>query len=217
MRKSAKEKILEFFKDNINIWIAYKKIAKVAGISDWARQVRALRQEGWKIEKMGGSIKTKYRLTSTIKGEGKKRDYINNRLRAKILLRDNYRCIHCGKNPKEDEIKLHIDHKIPVEWGGETTEDNLQTLCSDCNLGKKAYFADFNNEIMKNILKEDSGTQRLLILASNIVDKPLDVNFIGTIAGIRDWTRTIRMLRQKGKIDYEINRKNNTYTFRAVD
>ena len=37
---------------------------------------------------------------------------------------------------KGDNIELHIDHIIPWSKGGETVLENLQTLCSDCNLGK---------------------------------------------------------------------------------
>lgn len=56
-------------------------------------------------------------------------------LRFKILTRDNYRCVLCGRGAS-DGVKLQIDHIIPVSKGGKTTEDNLQTLCKDCNLGK---------------------------------------------------------------------------------
>jgi 5-methylcytosine-specific restriction endonuclease McrA len=31
---------------------------------------------------------------------------------------------------------LHVDHIKPWSHGGETIEDNLQTLCATCNLGK---------------------------------------------------------------------------------
>ena len=61
----------------------------------------------------------------------------NMRLRYQVLLRDNLTCCICGKSrAKGDNIELHIDHIIPWSKGGETTLDNLQTLCSDCNLGK---------------------------------------------------------------------------------
>ena len=62
---------------------------------------------------------------------------INLRLRYKVMMRDNFKCCACGASPaKNPEIELHIDHIIPWSKGGETTIDNLQTLCSKCNLGK---------------------------------------------------------------------------------
>lgn len=62
---------------------------------------------------------------------------INLRLRFKVLLRDNFKCCLCGASPAKDpSVELHIDHIIPWSKGGETVIDNLQTLCSKCNLGK---------------------------------------------------------------------------------
>ena len=58
-------------------------------------------------------------------------------LRYQVLKRDNYKCCICGASPAKDpSIELHIDHIIPWSKGGETVIDNLQTLCSRCNLGK---------------------------------------------------------------------------------
>jgi 5-methylcytosine-specific restriction endonuclease McrA len=34
-------------------------------------------------------------------------------------------------------VTLHIDHIVPVSKGGASEMDNLQTLCFDCNEGKK--------------------------------------------------------------------------------
>ena len=65
-----------------------------------------------------------------------KRD-INLRLRFKVMQRDNFKCCICGSSPATDPtVILHVDHIKPWSKGGETTLDNLQTLCSDCNLGK---------------------------------------------------------------------------------
>ncbi len=62
-------------------------------------------------------------------------------LRYQILKRDNFRCVSCGASPAKDpSVELHIDHIIPWSKGGETTADNLQTLCSKCNLGKSNRF-----------------------------------------------------------------------------
>ena len=62
---------------------------------------------------------------------------ISDKLRYQILKRDNFKCCACGASPAKDpSVELHIDHIIPWSKGGETTADNLQTLCSRCNLGK---------------------------------------------------------------------------------
>jgi len=59
------------------------------------------------------------------------------RLRFKVMLRDNFTRQHCGASPaKQLGVELHIDHIIPWMKGGETTIDNLKTLCLSCNLGK---------------------------------------------------------------------------------
>lgn len=57
------------------------------------------------------------------------------RLRFQVLKRDNFRCKFCGRG-ETDGVKLHIDHIIPVANGGSDDEDNLHTLCDECNLGK---------------------------------------------------------------------------------
>lgn len=62
---------------------------------------------------------------------------INLRLRFLVMKRDNFKCCLCGRSPATTPgLELHIDHIKPWSMGGETTFDNLQTLCSDCNLGK---------------------------------------------------------------------------------
>lgn len=65
-----------------------------------------------------------------------KRD-INLRMRFLVMKRDNFKCCMCGRSPATTVgLELHIDHIVPWSKGGETVIDNLQTLCSDCNLGK---------------------------------------------------------------------------------
>lgn len=62
---------------------------------------------------------------------------INLRLRFMVMQRDNFKCCACGASPAKDPaVQLHIDHIIPWSKGGETVIENLQTLCSKCNLGK---------------------------------------------------------------------------------
>lgn len=53
-------------------------------------------------------------------------------MRYDVLRRDDF---HCGRG-REDGVKLHVDHIVPVSRGGKTVMSNLQTLCEDCNCGK---------------------------------------------------------------------------------
>ena len=58
-------------------------------------------------------------------------------LRYKVLSRDNFKCIRCGRSPATDiGVELHIDHKLPFSKGGKTILENLETKCKECNLGK---------------------------------------------------------------------------------
>lgn len=67
----------------------------------------------------------------------KENRYPNLRLRFQVLKRDNFSCCKCGASPAKDPaVTLHIDHIIPWSKGGRTILENLQTLCSECNLGK---------------------------------------------------------------------------------
>jgi len=62
---------------------------------------------------------------------------INWRLRATVLIRDNCICKMCGASPaKNPSVMLHVDHVKPWSKGGETSIDNLRTLCSVCNIGR---------------------------------------------------------------------------------
>jgi len=59
------------------------------------------------------------------------------RLRFLVMRRDGFKCCNCGRSPAiESGIILHIDHNKAWSKGGPTTYDNLQTLCSVCNIGK---------------------------------------------------------------------------------
>ena len=81
----------------------------------------------------GQIIDDKNKLTSGSKSPRT----INYRLRFKIMQRDNFKCCICGASPAiESGVTLHIDHIVPCAKGGLATENNLQTLCSNCNWGK---------------------------------------------------------------------------------
>jgi hypothetical protein len=64
-----------------------------------------------------------------------RRAAVSKRMRFAILSRDGFRCQLCGK-AQADGITLEVDHKTSVAKGGASSEENLWTLCHDCNNGK---------------------------------------------------------------------------------
>ena len=54
------------------------------------------------------------------------------RVRLRIMDRDGWRCVLCGKAGR-----LEVDHVRPLHHGGEQwAESNLQTLCKTCHVAK---------------------------------------------------------------------------------
>jgi biotin operon repressor len=197
MEKSgAKTKLLNLFKKNLGKPINKKRLAKEAAIFDWARVIRTLRQEGYEIELLQNGS---YILNSIDKrDDGKNRENIDAKTRYRILQRDNSTCQRCGKT-SADKIKLCIDHKIPVDMGGDSSDGNLWVLCEECNLGKKHWFSDNDGEEMTKLFKEKSGGKRLEMFLEMHPNELLDPAKLSVISGIRDWERTLRLIRQKSK------------------
>ena len=63
------------------------------------------------------------------------RSILTDRLRYKILRRDKFKCVLCGRGTYSGAV-LHVDHILPISKGGKTEWNNLRTLCEQCNLGK---------------------------------------------------------------------------------
>lgn len=56
--------------------------------------------------------------------------------RIRILERDGFRCVYCGRKPPE--VALEVDHVLPLAKGGNSHSTNLVTACRECNNGKRA-------------------------------------------------------------------------------
>ena len=74
--------------------------------------------------------------TNTISKKHKTPREPSSRLKVQVLMRDGNRCRLCGVECNDGLHNIHFDHIIPWSKGGETTLENLQVLCSDCNLAK---------------------------------------------------------------------------------
>ena len=60
------------------------------------------------------------------------------RLRVNVLEKYGSSCMMCGRNYREDKVKIHVDHIKPRSKYPELAlaMDNLQVLCHECNVGK---------------------------------------------------------------------------------
>ncbi|MEI6175791.1 MAG: HNH endonuclease signature motif containing protein [Verrucomicrobiota bacterium] len=199
--------ILQKHPEGLNIE-QIREIGKFEGQQHLDRRVRDL-DPHFIIERTRSGTHTIYRLN----GERPEGDYdydvISKNLRAKILTRDGRRCRMCGKTIDEDFVKLHIDHKIPREWGGLTVEENLWSLCSGCNEGKKNYFASFDPELMNSVLGHASVHRRIAEILRLKLGKWVDCDLIEFVANFddyqADWNKRLRELRY---FDFQIESKN---------
>lgn len=139
------QKLLDVLFENLEEIVNNATLIKVSGQHNYARRIRELRAEGWNI--VYSATPSGYILKSTEKIKVVSADkYINLKLRQKILERDRYICQLCGHKSGEhyqdgSNVKLEVDHIIPLTQGGRTLEENLWTLCSRCNAGKKSLLA----------------------------------------------------------------------------
>lgn len=65
---------------------------------------------------------------------------VTKRTRYEVLRRDGHACRYCGA--MAPDVKLTIDHVVPVALGGGDDPSNLVTACRDCNAGKSSSAPD---------------------------------------------------------------------------
>jgi hypothetical protein len=90
----------------------------------------------------------------------------------------------CGKTPREDAVKLVIDHVMPLDWGGTNDPENLQPLCVECNSGKKAHYSGFDeySDAIKSAISRDVVHERIGELLKALEGQPVPVELITIVA-----------------------------------
>jgi 5-methylcytosine-specific restriction endonuclease McrA len=91
---------------------------------------------GWREFARCSSLPTSQRVERVPRAPSLNPRQISTGTRTRIMERDGFRCRRCGAGPQDE--RLVIDHVVPVARGGSANDDNLQTLCEDCNQGKAA-------------------------------------------------------------------------------
>lgn len=85
------------------------------------------------------------------------RKNISGKLRFSVLRRDRFRCVYCGASGAQ--VKLQIDHVVPVAAGGDNSYWNLLTACFDCNNAKRAQPARFDVPSYREELRRKNITE----------------------------------------------------------
>lgn len=143
--KGARAKLRQYFLDHVGEVVNSDTLRQVAGISEWARRVRELRnEEGWDIVTHNDRSNLKpgeYILINNIPKPAFERG-ISKEMRAFVLDRNGFTCQMCGiaagePHPYDNSRKtrLHIGHIIDLSMGGSDEAGNLRAICSVCNEG----------------------------------------------------------------------------------
>lgn len=143
-KKSISELIMEYFQKHP------KKNLPHAPVVDWVteqylkehpepprdpwRAIRKLHQEGKLIKVKKGS----YRYDPDYIKETELSDFPQE-TKNEFFKRDNYKCVVCGRGPK-DGVEICADHIKAKDKGGDNSINNGQTLCTEHNLMKKIIF-----------------------------------------------------------------------------
>ena len=191
------EMLVRYLEENVGEPISPRELgALVPHLQDWQREFRSYAKRNG-IDYIYDNHLKKYILRSLERLEVEVVDNrsISARMRAMIIARDNSTCKMCGRNVAQHNITIHIDHIVPYDWGGATTMDNLQCLCSICNQGKKAWIASEDPFLMARIYQAPNARERLRLFFEYYPNQELDVDRLSTIAHTRDWTKEVRNLR----------------------
>ncbi len=145
IRKGARAKLREYFINHVGQVLNSDDLREVAGISEWARRVRELRnEEGMNIQTHNDRSELKpgqYILVDLTPLPAFERN-ISKELRAFVLDRNGFTCQMCGAVAGEPhpydqsrKTRLHIGHIVDKSQGGEDEPSNLRAICSVCNEG----------------------------------------------------------------------------------
>jgi 5-methylcytosine-specific restriction endonuclease McrA len=140
---------------------------------------------------------------------------ISKKTRAQVLAPQ--RCAQCGRTPLEDGVKLAVDHKLPRHWGGGDDIENLQPLCVECNHGKQAFYAtyDEHTEKIRHAAQFEEPHRRIGELLKAFDGDWVPSEILGVVASIgqyqEDWQKRMRELRVLGwKIESRRERRAET-------
>lgn len=143
--KGARAKLRAYFEANAGKVLDSETLRAVAGVSEWARRIRELRnEEGYNIVTHNdrSDMKPGQYLLVNLKLLPAFERGISKETRAFVLDRNGFTCQMCGvaagdPHPYDHgrKTRLHIGHIIDKSMGGTDEANNLRAICSVCNEG----------------------------------------------------------------------------------
>jgi hypothetical protein len=144
-QNGARDKLREYILEHAGEILDSDTLREVAGISEWARRVRELRnEEGYQIltHNDRSDLKPGQYILENRKPPPAFAREISKETRAYVLDRNGFTCQMCGAVAGEPhpydpsrKTRLHIGHIIDKSIGGSDDPSNLRALCSICNEG----------------------------------------------------------------------------------
>jgi len=141
----ARHKLRQYFLEHTGEVLESDTLRDVAGISEWARRVRELRnEEGYQIltHNDRSDLKPGQYLLENPNPQPAFAREISKETRAYVLDRNGFTCQMCGAvagepHPHDSKRKtrLHIGHIVDKSVGGTDDPSNLKAICSVCNEG----------------------------------------------------------------------------------
>lgn len=140
-RLSARDKLRNYLSTNVGKILRTRDLQEVAGISDYARRIRELRDdEGMLIKshKERGDLRPDEYILESLERLPVGDPRIPPSIRKTVLERDGKRCRHCGTNAEAassigaSRIRLRIEYIEALEQGGTDQIDNIGVICSEC-------------------------------------------------------------------------------------
>lgn len=141
----SRDKLREYFLTHLGQVLDSDTLREVAGISEWARRVRELRnEEGYQIltHHDRSDLKPGQYILENPKPQPAFAREISKEVRAYVLDRNGFTCQMCGAVAGEPhpydptrKTRLHIGHSIDKSMGGTDDPANLRAICSVCNEG----------------------------------------------------------------------------------
>lgn len=171
----ARDKLRQYFLSHLGEVLDSDTLRDVAGVSEWARRIRELRnEEGYQILthndrsdlKPGQYILENPKLQLAFSRE------ISKEVRAYVLDRNGFTCQMCGAVAGEThpydptrKTRLHIGHIIDKSMGGTDDPSNLRALCSICNEGAANLTLDRpSHEKLPIQIRRATGADQLKVL-----------------------------------------------------